>query len=1434
MATQQIGKPTFGRLARAVVVLVTAFLSIVVGVLGATPAHAVDRGQGVQHGMSWYGWVTISGKRVWCVTPGKDWPSSLSSKSTVTGGVDSDGTPDKHAKIAYLLGKYTGTADDGVSDKEAEAVSHLVREYASGGTGSHIDPSLGDTLWKEAEQNAGPWEPFIAYNPGDSKLWAAVARPDDVADLKTAWAGVKAAVPSDPQIPSEADWETAWDSVMVPAFDKVKSKAYASGVKGTLTLGSGLGLTFHDGGKATHSFTAAGGPVGVAVDLEGAVAGLTDVKAELSVSVWSNKYYKWANTSSVQVMVQAYSANTVKLKASTSLDAPEGGGWWQPQPHSDLAGTPEVERDTGQMLVSEATGEMVPVSYKTDVVWATLKTGKSKTAAADGKDADLQGWAADDDGKPVAVTAHGQLFKDTAPRPTSDTLPATSVLVPDSDTTVLLRGEGAYNSYSDRSGSVLARMPIPQAGSGWYTARWCVSRDDQDEDIAATLDEESVCDKYWQTAETFPVPIRLAVKTNVVSNRVVAGKPADDTLTVSLPDPRDQWMTSLDGKPVTVKAHGTLYGSSQPISEQPTVPAGAVKLGEATVNVALPTSGREPVTVPAPAGFGVKGSGYWVWVWEIRKVDQTAQTARLIEADVSDKYGSVSESGFTPMELAVSSRLPAQYRAKGVAPDDTITVSLPRGDDQWVAKADGKPAIVKVTGTYYAGSASSFIISNTPPADATALGTTSVKVTLPTSGRDPVTVPAPAGFTVPSSQYGTWVWQIDRADQTPDVAVLFDNDPADKFGQTLETHVTQMELTIHSEVADVSVPEPAGEATVEVCDTVWVEHTSPGDLWLDQWGAGKPVEVKVDGGLYRSAVPAAQTLSISVDVPKVADFSLTFAAAGKADAQTVCHTIRYGEYGAYGFAWNIDLATQPTTTKDYLSKGTSTPLWLPVETTMVRRTPVIHTAATSWTATNNGVEEVFLTDELWQTGWPDSPEDTGLYGAVWHGQWPGYGPWEPDGKTITVELWRIEGEVTPESCTAENPDARLIASNTATPAVNTWAAAQKVSGSRFKAEGGDATYTFVVTWPGDARTEPYRSVCGEKSETITLDRESPSFITELVTERKGASVETAQARTEAVEVEAGATLTDLLHAWFPGDARQIDMDGWTATWDAYWQPIDADHPEPRITADTSESLVYDGAACTPDTLYATSGDPVPVNGPGTVASGEFTMPNDAGLLYVVETVTDKQGRVVRRGACGVVSETAILKPPPPPAVVPEITTLAPAHAEVGQKITDEASLTGPYPEGTQVEFWYQHTPFINPGAARDELRCEAPDPNSMEGAIKIGQTVLDHAITEGVTEKLRSPEFTSDKEGCTWIKETAFAPGDGPEREILAEGHFGAVNERTMWHQPPVPPPPGNLPRTGADVGLWILLGGSLLAGGIGLVMVARRRRLITDGRASW
>ena len=706
------------------------------------------------------------------------------------------------------------------------------------------------------------------------------------------------------------------------------------------------------------------------------------------------------------------------------------------------------------------------------------------------------------------------------------------------------------------------------------------------------------------------------------------------------------WDDAIQTQPKTyvpLVASGQIAKASTPLSPSASLPAGASVLpGEPTLVTLSGPGVQTTTTVPLPAD---PGSGHYSIRWCLDPQYQGGNAKYLPKGPAScDQWFAMTERFTTPMRINITSTVPLQHQNKGQAPNDTITLTLPDAADQWISGTDGKPVVVKAEGTFYAGSASSFTVTNQPPADAKAVGTATVNVTLPTSGRDPVTVPAPAGFTVPSSQYGVWVWHINRDHQTDNVKPLIAESVSDKFGQQLETHVTQMDLTIASHVKDPAITEPVGKNTAQVCDTIWVEHGSPEDLWLNQWGTDQPVQVVVDGTLYHSAVPGTQTINPG-DVPPVDQWTLSFTAAGQNNAQTVCHTINYGDYGAYSFQWTINQDHQPDATKDMLAAGTVTPLWLPVETTMVKRTPIIHTTATTWDTTTDSATTTYLADGIWQTNWPDNQDDTDMYGAVEHGQWNGLDPWAADGRTITVQLWRINGPITPDSCSLDNPNATLIATNTTTPALNTWEGAQTVSGSRFKADV-DGTYTFVVSWPGDDRTQPYQSVCGEKSETITIISNKPAFVTQLVapTDTDTSTVDAAQAQNVGISIQPGQELVDVLHTWYPNTTnRPAPMDGWQVTWQAYYVP--ADGRDANIVDGPDGTKIYSNAICTPDTLYWASDQPVTINKPGRFTSPVFTAPDQPGSVFLVETITDTTGdqpTIVHRGACGAVNESAII------------------------------------------------------------------------------------------------------------------------------------------------------------------------------------------------
>ncbi|MDR2565515.1 MAG: S8 family serine peptidase [Bifidobacteriaceae bacterium] len=278
-----------------------------------------------------------------------------------------------------------------------------------------------------------------------------------------------------------------------------------------------------------------------------------------------------------------------------------------------------------------------------------------------------------------------------------------------------------------------------------------------------------------------------------------------------------------------------------------------------------------------------------------------------------------------PLPLQVSTQVPAGFQAKGQSPDDAVTLSLAGQDAEWRADANGDPAVVKVEGTFYGGSKSAFTVKDSAPAGTPVLGTANVNVTLPTSGSSPVTVPAPAGFTVPTSQYGTWVWKVTPDGQLPAVRPLIPAGVADKFGQAGETVVTQMGPTIQSRIV-------SSAQSREVCDKVWLEPGTAGDLWLDRQD-GAPVKVAVNGALYKAATAGTPGTS-TAGATAVKDFELTFTAAGQDHAQTVCHTVPAGQ-AAYSFQFRIDLNRQAAADARYLSQGTVSELWKPQSTVVL-------------------------------------------------------------------------------------------------------------------------------------------------------------------------------------------------------------------------------------------------------------------------------------------------------------------------------------------------------------------------------------------------------------------------------------------------------------------------------------------------------------------
>ncbi|MDO4412763.1 MAG: hypothetical protein Q4B98_06920, partial [Cutibacterium sp.] len=81
-----------------------------------------------------------------------------------------------------------------------------------------------------------------------------------------------------------------------------------------------------------------------------------------------------------------------------------------------------------------------------------------------------------------------------------------------------------------------------------------------------------------------------------------------------------------------------------------------------------------------------------------------------------------------------------------------------------------------------------------------------------------------------------------------------------------------------------------------------------------------------------------------------------------------------------------------------------------------------------------------------------------------------------------------------------------------------------------------------------------------------------------------------------------------------------------------------------------------------------------------VASPKVTV-EQAGTYYWVETLTDADGTVLAKGACGAADEVTTVTPKPVPV---KVTTVADKSAQVGAEFGDVARVTGTVPEGAQV------------------------------------------------------------------------------------------------------------------------------------------------------
>ncbi|MDR1635636.1 MAG: hypothetical protein LBS27_12140 [Bifidobacteriaceae bacterium] len=180
----------------------------------------------------------------------------------------------------------------------------------------------------------------------------------------------------------------------------------------------------------------------------------------------------------------------------------------------------------------------------------------------------------------------------------------------------------------------------------------------------------------WEPKLTTEVAATMADAAGTVVDKVKAEAVGGSQWSVQ------EWADPDQTKPKTYfpfTATGQVVRSQTPQPVAKTLPAGAVVLPGKTTSVLQGPGVWETTTVALPTDAG---SGWYALRWCLDKADQGVNAKHLPDGGpFCDDYYSADERFAVPMTLAISSSLPDQHRAKGQAPDDTITISLPDEDD---------------------------------------------------------------------------------------------------------------------------------------------------------------------------------------------------------------------------------------------------------------------------------------------------------------------------------------------------------------------------------------------------------------------------------------------------------------------------------------------------------------------------------------------------------------------------------------------------------------------------------------------------------------------------------------------------------------------------------------------------------------------------------
>lgn len=527
------------------------------------------------------------------------------------------------------------------------------------------------------------------------------------------------------------------------------------------------------------------------------------------------------------------------------------------------------------------------------------------------------------------------------------------------------------------------------------------------------------------------------VVTTVAPEFVQEGESFTDTLTAATA--AGVWQANSAGVPAPVVAKGALYG---PFSSRPDEAASAPASAPVAATAEVTLSGEGEYT--ATAGESQE-AGYYTWQWSINGSDQIAGVQRLIGADYAwkDRFAQVIETSVTPNGFSAVSKVTASETGLGASLTDTLTIGLP-DNGAWIRGSDGSRIPVTFRGTaYFVPGDEAPEVSDTVPADAQAIGTTTLVVTEPgVYTSDAIVAPLADGWV-------TWVWDIRAADQ-PAEYQGYVKEWSDQFGLPDET-------TRILSPAVSTTAQPSAKLGGEIFDTALVTGRIP----------EQPTTLSFEAFLV-PMVKDAETGEWAIDAPEgTEDGDLTWVCESD-PVFTSAETIVVTEAGEY-----VSEAFTPTEHGKYL--------W--------QESLIVTPEGGAPTVAHRGecgveIETSFVLDVTTKAQTDDGNQTVDLGEmafdrAILNG-------YIPEGATVTIVGYQTSTD-TPvtEACTAETQ----VFEWTSEPLLGGMAENLEVDSDKFAPEHftSDQTLYFVETSHDALGRMVSEGECGEPSETLTVE-----------------------------------------------------------------------------------------------------------------------------------------------------------------------------------------------------------------------------------------------------------------------------------------------------------------------------------------------------------